>query len=176
MLIQPLQLHEIDDYISHIVRGFGEVDRGETPAFSTYTSVEEWAPDEKREIILAKLQKPLTEPGWKRAWTVHDSNLIVGRIELGGLNDNHSFDKASLSMAVEAKYRNQGVGRSLIETAISWAKGTDLVWIELHVFAHNTPAITLYRKLGFVEIGKTADLVRIGDVNISDLTMALRIR
>ena len=48
-----------------------------------------------------------------------------------------------------------------------------LAWIDLHVFAHNTAAVTLYRDLGFVEVGCWTDRFRIDGEGLDELVMAL---
>ncbi len=48
-----------------------------------------------------------------------------------------------------------------------------LEWIDLKVFAHNTPARSLYRELGFVDIGVVRDRFRIGGQSIDDVIMTL---
>lgn len=176
MEVIPLHLSEFDEYISHILRGFDEVDKGETLSFTTYTSATEWNPTKKRKIILEKLKKSLREPEWKRIWVSHDGNKIIGRVELSGHSDKYSLHRSILIITVESRYRKLGLGQKLIATAISWAKEqSDLEWIDLNVFAHNTPAINLYKKFGFVETARTEDLFRINGKRITDLAFSLRI-
>jgi RimJ/RimL family protein N-acetyltransferase len=47
----------------------------------------------------------------------------------------------------------RGVGSALVQAAIDWARGQGLHKLCLEVFPHNTVAIALYRKSGFVEEG-----------------------
>ncbi len=58
-----------------------------------------------------------------------------------------------LSIAVAAGHRRLGLGRMLLETAISEmaAAGADSVWLEVR--ASNVAAITLYQQAGFVTAG-----------------------
>ena len=48
-----------------------------------------------------------------------------------------------------AAYRRQGIGRSLLQTAVDWARETGVRKLELHVFPWNEPAIRLYEEFGF---------------------------
>jgi putative acetyltransferase len=57
-------------------------------------------------------------------------------------------------MMVARDWRGRGVGTALMEHAIAWAREQGLHKLALDVFAHNEPAIALYRKLGFVEEGR----------------------
>jgi len=54
-----------------------------------------------------------------------------------------------LSLAVLHDQRRQGIGRSLLETTLmsAWKNGMEKV--RLIVFTDNTPAISLYKKMGF---------------------------
>jgi ribosomal protein S18 acetylase RimI-like enzyme len=64
----------------------------------------------------------------------------------------HGF--AELGMAVACEWRGRGVGSALLAAAIEWAREHGLHKLCLSVFVHNTAAIALYRKLGFVEEGR----------------------
>jgi putative acetyltransferase len=57
-------------------------------------------------------------------------------------------------MAVASEWRGRGVGSALVVGAIEWARKHGLHKLTLTVFAHNTAAIALYLKFGFVEEGR----------------------
>ena len=63
----------------------------------------------------------------------------------------HGFGE--FGMLVDREWRGRGVGSALIEATIDWARDQGLHKLCLEVFAHNTAAIALYRKYGFVEEG-----------------------
>jgi RimJ/RimL family protein N-acetyltransferase len=74
---------------------------------------------------------------------------------LGSLNVGVSrFGFGEISTAVAQPWRGCGVGSALMETAIEWAREQGLHKLSLDVFPHNTAAIALYRKFGFVEEGR----------------------
>lgn len=54
-------------------------------------------------------------------------------------------------IAVRPDAGGRGIGRALAEDAVAWARGRGAVRATLEVRADNTPAIGLYRSLGFVE-------------------------
>ena len=60
---------------------------------------------------------------------------------------------ADLGLMVDASYRRRGIGWSLLESAVEWARGAGVTKLELHVFPHNEPAIALYEKFGFEKEG-----------------------
>ena len=59
----------------------------------------------------------------------------------------------NLGMGVLPSHRGQGIGRRLLEATIEGASKSGLEKIELSVYARNTAAINLYRKLSFEEEG-----------------------
>jgi [ribosomal protein S18]-alanine N-acetyltransferase len=64
------------------------------------------------------------------------------------------FGFGELSMLVDRGWRGRGVGSALLLAAIDWAREHGLHKLNLEVFAHNSSAIALYRKSGFVEEGR----------------------
>jgi RimJ/RimL family protein N-acetyltransferase len=63
----------------------------------------------------------------------------------------HGFGE--FGMLVDREWRGRGVGSALIQATIDWAREQGLHKLSLEVFVHNTAAIALYRKCGFVEEG-----------------------
>ena len=63
----------------------------------------------------------------------------------------HGFGE--FGMLVDREWRGRGVGSALIQAAIGWARDRGLHKLCLEVFTHNTAAIALYRKCGFVDEG-----------------------
>jgi ribosomal protein S18 acetylase RimI-like enzyme len=70
----------------------------------------------------------------------------------------HGFGE--IGMLVDRDWRGRGVGSALVQAAIGWARGQGLHKLCLEVFAHNTTAIALYRKFGFVEEGRRTQQYR----------------
>ncbi len=64
-----------------------------------------------------------------------------------------------IGIAVEASARNQGIGRLLIEQAITHARATHAPYLYLLVDPTNAPAIALYRRTGFVETGEQEHVI-----------------
>lgn len=84
--------------------------------------------------------------------------------ELVGVSDVHrniSFAQRKLhigviGLIVAEKFRGQGIGKKLMQTCLNEAQQhiEGLRMIQLECFAPNTPALTLYRQLGFREVGR----------------------
>ena len=75
---------------------------------------------------------------------------IIGLIRIKP--SRHGF--GDLAMLVDRDWRGRGAGSALVRAAIDWARGQGLHKLSLEVFAHNEPAIALYRKSGFAEEGR----------------------
>jgi RimJ/RimL family protein N-acetyltransferase len=78
---------------------------------------------------------------------------VVGRLSIARDHSPYSRHVAELGLMVAAGVRRKGIGTALMEEAMRWARGAGITKLELTVFPHNEPAITLYRKLGFHEEG-----------------------
>jgi len=79
---------------------------------------------------------------------------IIGVLSCIGGEHRGNHHTTTLGITIHKDWRNQGVGRALMEAAIAWAKGTGVVKrIQLGVTATNAPAIHLYEKVGFEKEG-----------------------
>jgi ribosomal protein S18 acetylase RimI-like enzyme len=65
-----------------------------------------------------------------------------------------------LGLGVEAAARNQGIGRRLLEGAVSHLRSLSAPYLTLFVDESNAPAIALYRRTSFVDIGEGGTGVR----------------
>jgi [ribosomal protein S18]-alanine N-acetyltransferase len=86
-----------------------------------------------------------------------DSSVVAvaGRQIIGMLHvevSRHGFGE--IGMLVNRDWRGCGVGAALLQAAIGFARQQGLHKLCLEAFAHNTAAIALYRKCGFVEEGR----------------------
>ena len=54
-------------------------------------------------------------------------------------------------LAVAQAARHRGIGRSLLLAAAGWGRDRGARWAVLQVATHNTPALELYRSVGFTE-------------------------
>jgi ribosomal protein S18 acetylase RimI-like enzyme len=61
----------------------------------------------------------------------------------------HCFGE--FGMLVDRGWRGRGVGSALVQATVEWARDHGLHKLCLEVFAHNSAAIALYRKYGFIE-------------------------
>lgn len=57
-------------------------------------------------------------------------------------------------VAVLPQFRRRGVGNSLVTALLQYAGAKELAFLSLEARASNTPALALYRQLGFEEAGR----------------------
>jgi RimJ/RimL family protein N-acetyltransferase len=82
-----------------------------------------------------------------------DGDAVVGRLSLARDPTPASRHVADLGLMVAASHRRRGIGGTLLEQAVAWARGADVRKLELHVFPWNEPAIVLYERFGFEREG-----------------------
>lgn len=76
--------------------------------------------------------------------------ITVGYILLSSILDEFTIE----DITVQANERNKGIGRQLIQSSFILATQMQQVVIYLEVRFSNTPAIELYRSMGFELIGQ----------------------
>lgn len=64
----------------------------------------------------------------------------------------HGFGE--FGMLVDRDWRGRGAGSALLQATVEWARDQGLHKLCLEAFAHNSAAIALYRKHGFMEEGR----------------------
>jgi phosphinothricin acetyltransferase len=79
---------------------------------------------------------------------------IVGWGSLNSFNPRSAYDHvADFSVYVARDQRGRGVGRRLLEALIGRARDLGYHKLVLAAFPFNAAGITLYRRLGFAEVG-----------------------
>jgi RimJ/RimL family protein N-acetyltransferase len=108
-------------------------------------------------------------------FVAEDDGLIVGRLSIA--RDQHPASRhvADLGLMVAMTHRRQGIGTRLLETALDWARESEVRKLELHVFPHNEAAIKLYEKFGFVKEGYRRAHYRRGQEFVDAILMAYEV-
>lgn len=85
---------------------------------------------------------------------------------------------AAMGIAVDARYRGEGIGQELLNATIDEARSKipDLKIVVLDVYAENQVAMSLYRKAGFRETGRVPGGVLYRGRLIDEIQMSLRVR
>jgi RimJ/RimL family protein N-acetyltransferase len=124
---------------------------------------------EERDGIAA--EPPIDVERVAARWTLDGTLVAVAAGELvGELRVEPSWmGFGEIGMMVAADWRRRGVGGALLRAAVAWARQRGLHKLSLAVFPHNTAAIALYRRFGFVEEGRLVRHVRRANGELWDL-------
>ena len=108
-------------------------------------------------------------------FVAEDEGRIVGRLSIA--RDQHPASRhvADLGLMVAMSHRRQGIGTKLLETALDWARESEVRKLELHVFPYNDAAIKLYEKFGFVQEGYRRRHYRRGSEYVDAILMAYEV-
>ncbi len=94
--------------------------------------------------VTSELMNPLS------LWVVAlDGEKLVGYVG----SQTVMGDADMMNIAVDPDYRKRGIAANLVEELILRLRQRDAVSLTLEVRASNTPAICLYEKLGFQQVG-----------------------
>jgi len=79
-----------------------------------------------------------------------EANTVVGWCDITPMERTVFAHRGSLGMGVIPEHRGKGIGRRLIEVTLNAARAKGLARIDLQVREDNIPALSLYRRFGFV--------------------------
>ena len=85
----------------------------------------------------------------------------------------HQKHVGVLGIAVKSGYRRLGIATKLMEALLQEAKRQGLKVIILDVYEKNLPALNLYRKMGFKEVGRIPKAIFWKGEYIDDVKMTL---
>ena len=74
------------------------------------------------------------------------------------------------NIAVTKQARGRGIGKALVDSLINFGKNKNLAFISLEVRESNIPAISLYTKSGFKDMGKRKNFYQNPTENAKILT------
>lgn len=92
--------------------------------------------------------------GWPHFVALDEGNSIVGWTTVAPCTGQTRAHVGTVGIGLLPAWRGQGNGTRLLHAAIRRAWQIGLTRLELTVRADNTPAIALYRRLGFEEEGR----------------------
>jgi ribosomal protein S18 acetylase RimI-like enzyme len=169
----PLEGHDDEDFARHLARLFALTDDFGLPLISGDDEITPERAARRR----ASMALPLDQISWRRYFGVRlgAAGPIIAHLSLWGPDHAAELHRARIRLAVEPGFRRQGHGERLLQAGVGFAQKAGLAWLDLWVYGHNAPALALYRKLGFVEIGRYEDQFRIGERSVDDVAMALRL-
>lgn len=60
----------------------------------------------------------------------------------------------SMGLSIKKEYRGEGIGKVMLQTVLDLGKQMGLRFVELSCFANNQAACSLYKSVGFEEVGR----------------------
>ncbi len=78
---------------------------------------------------------------------------IIALITIEGESYRRVKHNAELALVIKSEFWGQGIGNVLLNEAIAYAKALGKTNLQIRVKADNDPAINLYHKCGFYQVG-----------------------
>jgi RimJ/RimL family protein N-acetyltransferase len=176
-MIRPATPADGPAFFQHILRHFRESGKDGDPIFHPSEDFESWKEEEHVAKYKQRWEKSPPETGWERVWILEESGQILGHATLRGAQHVSSSHRTVFAIGLERAARRKGNGRALTLACFEWAKSQPLLdWIDLYAFAHNEPALALYKSLGFQPVGTVKDIFRVRGASIDDVHMVLKLR
>ena len=101
--------------------------------------------------VASELSNPLS------AWLVAmDGDALAGYVG----SQSVMGESDMMNIAVDAHYRRQGIAQALVEALVAQLKEKGNHSLTLEVRISNAPAIALYEKLGFAQVGRRPNYYR----------------
>ncbi|MDQ0882185.1 RimJ/RimL family protein N-acetyltransferase [Peribacillus sp. V2I11] len=92
------------------------------------------------------------------------NGAVMGWIVFQAENRKRMSHKGSFGMMIRKNYRGEGIGKELIKALLEWAEANPFIEkVSLGVFSTNQRAISLYKKMGFVEEGRKVKEFKISE-------------
>ncbi|MBN2729134.1 MAG: GNAT family N-acetyltransferase [Bacteroidales bacterium] len=106
---------------------------------------------------------------------VEQDGDLIGNISITQSLTSKSSHVSELSINVDKKYRNKGIGKMMMDIALKKvAECSDIKKIVLQVFCTNERAISLYKKFGFKEEGIFKQHIKFNDESYVDVCFMAR--
>lgn len=168
---------ELPRFIDYLADHLTDNNDGKTPLFQPMSREEIWPRGERLISFREQLGIPVGIGRWRRLWkaTTEDGD-VVGHFDLHARSEPFTLHRARVGIGVHREHGRRGIARLLLDTALEWASGTQLEWIDIDVLEGNHPAVTLYEAAGFHRTGFVADLFRIDGRAIGNFTMTKQLR
>jgi RimJ/RimL family protein N-acetyltransferase len=97
-----------------------------------------------REGLMGALDDP-----YKVVLVAESDGAVIGELAAFGRANR----PADIGMSVTAEWRGRGVGTTLMQTCVDWARERGIHKLALQVWPHNDAALRLYEKFGFEREG-----------------------
>lgn len=175
--IAPLPPERLEDFFSYLAAHVSENGQDGSLLFLPLSRPQSTLSPEMKSKFERGMHLAYGEAGWRKTWAAATpENRIVGHIDLRAHPQPNAEHRVLLGMGVDRNFRGMRIGRRLLEVVAEYARNhPGISWIDLEVLTHNLPARRLYEAMGFVEVGVTRDMFRIGGQSYDYTSMTLQV-
>ena len=163
MNIRPARSDDLDAFFSYLGEHLAENGQSGRPLFQPLAADASNVSPALVQSFAQGLTVPLAYRAWRTLWLAwDDTHRVAGHIDLRHTSEPYTGHRLLLGMGVARAFRRQGVGRSLMQTAMAYCREHDnIVWLDLWVLSGNEAARRLYENCGFHTLGDIPDKFRI---------------
>jgi L-amino acid N-acyltransferase YncA len=117
------------------------------------------------------------EPSRRPIWVMEDGGEVAGWLSLSDFYDARpAYDAtAEIGVYVREDYRGRGIGRRLVEEAISRAPELGLKTLTAGAFGHNEASVRLFEAMGFREWANFPGVAELDGVERDLVVLGLRL-
>jgi ribosomal protein S18 acetylase RimI-like enzyme len=133
--------------------------------------------EEECDTPLAVIEKHLAAGSQRTTFGAFEGSELVGMVGVGREHERKLIHKGFVrSMYVAPAHRGKGLGRQLLQRALSFASSMQgLRQVTLSVTAGNDAAVALYESAGFTVFGREPDALLVGDILHEEMHMVIRV-
>jgi phosphinothricin acetyltransferase len=117
------------------------------------------------------------EPSRRPIWVMEEGGEVIGWLSLSDFYDARPAYHATAEIGVYIRedYRGKGVGRSLVEEAISRAPELGLNTLTAGAFAHNEASVRLFERMSFRKWARFPNVAELDGVERDLIVLGLRL-
>ena len=117
------------------------------------------------------------EPSRRPIWVMEDGGEVAGWLSLSDFYDARPAYHATAEVGVYVRedYRGRGIGRRLVEEAISRAPELGLKTLTAGAFGHNEASVRLFEAMGFREWAHFPGVAELDGVERNLVVLGLRL-
>ncbi|MEH1865144.1 MAG: N-acetyltransferase family protein [Nostoc sp.] len=115
-------------------------------------------------------------PSQRPLWVIEVEGVIAGWLSFQSFYGRPAYNTtAEISIYIAPQFHRCGLGRQLLEQAISESRSLGLNTLLGFIFAHNQPSLNLFKTFGFQPWGHLPKVAEIDSVERDLVIMGLRI-
>jgi L-amino acid N-acyltransferase YncA len=117
------------------------------------------------------------EPSRRPIWVMEEGGEVIGWLSLSDFYDARPAYHATAEIGVYVRedYRGKGIGRRLVEEAISRAPELGLTTLTAGAFAHNRASVRLFERMSFRKWAHFPNVAELDGVERDLIVLGLRL-